>query len=130
MNLQPKNNLSIKQLDEIYSAIDSKQAVVELTPNGQIIYANKIFLKLTDYTLDEIYQQPHKIFCEDAYINSSEYKQLWDNLKSGKSVAGEFKRLGKNQKKLWISANYTPILNSDGEVFKVIKFLTLTKEAL
>ena len=40
----------------------------------------------------------------------------------GELLSGEFKRLGKNGKEIWILASYNPILDDTGRPFKVVKF--------
>ena len=41
----------------------------------------------------------------------SEYKTFWKRLNEGEFQSGEFKRLGKNGKEVWIRASYNPIMN-------------------
>ena len=36
------------------------------------------------------------------YANSAEYRQFWADLNTGKFNAGEFKRIGKGGKEVWI----------------------------
>ena len=36
--------------------------------------------------------------------------------------AGEFKRVAKNGKEIWIQASYNPILDPSGRPFKVVKY--------
>ena len=38
--------------------------------------------------------------------------------------AGEYKRIGKGGKEVWIQASYNPILDENGKPFKVVKFAT------
>ncbi|BAK72603.1 MAG: PAS domain-containing protein [Arcobacter sp.] len=105
-------------------AISKSQAVIEFNLDGTIITANENFLNALGYKLDEIVGKHHSIFCEETYKNSSEYKDFWKKLNNGEYEAGEFLRIGKNGKKVWIQATYTPIMNMDGEPFKVVKYAT------
>jgi DNA-binding response OmpR family regulator len=52
------------------------------------------------------------------------YRQFWENLNRGQLDAGEYLRIGKGKKQVWINASYNPILNADGKVYKVVKFAT------
>ncbi len=52
------------------------------------------------------------------------YKEFWDNLRAGKFQSGEFKRIGKHHREIWIAATYNPIFDKDGVVTKVVKFAT------
>ncbi|MEE2670467.1 MAG: PAS domain-containing methyl-accepting chemotaxis protein [Bdellovibrionota bacterium] len=110
-------------------AMDRSQAVIEFTPDGTILGANANFLAVTGYSLDEIKGKHHQIFCEPEYASSVEYKQFWQKLSSGVFDSGEYKRFGKGGKEVWISASYNPILDLNGNVYKVVKFASdLTKE--
>jgi methyl-accepting chemotaxis protein len=45
-------------------------------------------------------------------------------LKRGEFQSGEFRRLKKNGKELWLQATYNPIFDPSGKPFKVVKFCT------
>lgn len=108
----------------ILEAIEKSQARIEFLLDGTITNANDNFLKTMGYSQDEIIGQKHKIFCESSYIESEEYKKFWQTLSSGEFVSGEFKRIGKNGKEIWIIGSYNPILDASGKVTKVIKIAT------
>ena len=55
---------------------------------------------------------------------SAGYKEFWDNLRAGKFQSGEFKRIGKDAREVWITASYNPIFDKNGVVTKVVKFAT------
>ncbi len=106
------------------NAVDKAQAVIEFNLDGTIIKANDNFLITLGYSLDEIKGKHHKIFCEPEYTQSNEYQQFWKKLNEGIFDTGEYKRLGKGGKEIWIQASYNPIFNADGVVYKVVKFAT------
>jgi methyl-accepting chemotaxis protein len=106
----------------ILSALDRSQAVIEFTPDGEILTANENFLNVTGYKIDEIVGQHHRIFCEPDYVESREYKDFWASIATGEIKDGEFKRFAKDGSVVWIQATYNPIFDSKGDVFKVIKF--------
>lgn len=108
----------------VLEAIAKSQARVEFQLDGTITNANDNFLKMMGYTRDEIVGQKHQLLCEERFFDSEEYKKLWKTLSSGESVTGEFKRVGKNGKEVWITGSYNPILDNDGKVTKVVKFGT------
>jgi methyl-accepting chemotaxis protein len=64
----------------------------------------------------------HRIFCDGAYANSAEYREFWEKLRKGEFQNGEYMRINKEGKPVWIRATYNPILNLDGEPFKVVKY--------
>ena len=112
-------------------AMNRSQAVIEFETDGTIIHANENFLSVTGYTLEEIKGKHHRIFCETDYTTSREYQEFWETLRRGEFDSGEYKRLGKGGKEVWINASYNPITDLKGEVYKVVKFasdLTTEKE--
>ena len=122
-----KRKAAAHDLEELLwqvEAINRSQAVVEFDLDGTILTANENFLKTMGYSLDEIEGRHHEMFCEDAYSQSVEYKRFWQALNRGEFQPGEFKRIGKGGREVWIIASYNPILDEDGEPVKVIKFAT------
>jgi len=106
------------------SAISKAQAVIEFEPDGTVITANDNFLKTLGYSLDEIKGKHHRMFCESSFVDSPEYSALWKRLNRGEFDAGEYRRLGRGGKEVWINASYNPIMDMNGKVFKVVKFAT------
>jgi len=105
-------------------AVSKSQAVIEFSLDGIVQTANENFLAALGYRLDEIEGRHHRIFVDPAYAASSEYKQFWSNLNAGRFDAGEYKRIGKNGKEVWIQASYNPIMDLKGRPFKVVKYAT------
>lgn len=105
-------------------AIDKVQASIEFSLDGTILTANENFLKTMGYTLDEIRGKHHGLFVEAAYRDSAEYRLFWDKLRRGEYDAGQYKRIGKGGKEVWIQASYSPILDPSGKPYKVIKYAT------
>ncbi|SDT98733.1 PAS domain-containing methyl-accepting chemotaxis protein [Stappia sp. ES.058] len=105
----------------VFEAFSRSQAIIEFTPQGKILTANKNFLDTMGYSLGEIQGQHHKLFIDPAYAASSDYKAFWENLAHGEFQADQFLRLGKGGKEVWIQASYNPILNAAGKVVKVVK---------
>ncbi|MCD5993460.1 PAS domain-containing methyl-accepting chemotaxis protein [Pseudomonas sp. CDFA 602] len=104
------------------AAIDRSQGVIEFDLNGRVLNANENFLKILGYRLDEVQGQHHRMFCDEEYLNSPDYRAFWAKLERGEYDSGEYKRVGKNGRELWISATYNPILDPEGRPYKVVKF--------
>ncbi len=106
------------------AALSRAQAVIEFTPDGEILLANDNFLSVMGYRLEEIRGKHHSMFCEPDYVRSEAYKEFWRKLAAGQFVAEEFLRIGKGGKVVWIQASYNPIFDMSGRIFKVVKFAT------
>jgi methyl-accepting chemotaxis protein len=104
----------------VFSAINKSMAVIEFTPEGDVMTANANFLSTLGYTLDEVKGQSHELFCEDSFYD--ENPSFWQQLKRGEYKTGRFKRLNKFGDTVWLEASYNPIYDANGQVIKVIKF--------
>lgn len=103
-------------------AISRASAVIEFKTDGTIITANDNFCAATGYSLSEIQGQHHRMFCDPEYTKTNEYKEFWEILASGQSHAGKYKRFSKTGKEVWLRASYSPILDAENNVTKVVKF--------
>ena len=113
------------------AAISKAQAVIEFNLDGTIITANDNFCKTLGYTLDEIKGKHHSMFAEPSYSNSPEYRHFWEKLNRGEYDSGQYKRIGKGGKEVWIQASYNPIMDMNGKPFKVVKYATdITEQKL
>lgn len=111
-----------QQLRSKYAAVDRAQAVIEFDLQGNVLWANDNFLAATGYTLDEIQGQHHRMFCDPALAASDSYASFWQRLRAGTFEAGEYKRVGKGGKEVWIQATYNPIFDMEGRPMKIVKF--------
>ncbi len=109
-----------KKLD----AISQTQAVIEFELDGTIRYANDNFLAGLGYELSEIVGKHHRIFMDSAERETMEYQEFWRSLANGKFHSGQFKRIRKDGRPIWIQAMYYPITDAHGNPVKVVKFAT------
>ena len=108
----------------ILGAIDAAYAYIEFDLGGNVLTANKNFLGLMGYSLDEVAGRHHRQFVEPALSNSVEYANFWRELGAGKSFSQVFKRLTKSGQPVWIQAVYAPVKDEMGRVFKIVKIAT------
>lgn len=106
---------------DILAAIGNHSAYIEFTPQGEVLSANKLFLQVTEYGLEEVKGHHHRMFCTKTFSESSDYTKFWQQLAQGQSQSGTFSRLTKGGQELWIEATYIPVKNQQGKVYKVIK---------
>jgi methyl-accepting chemotaxis protein len=106
------------------AAIGRAQAVIAFNLDGTIIHANENFLGAVGYSLAEIKGRHHSMFVEPSERDGSAYRDFWARLSRGELQSGEYKRLAKGGKEIWILASYNPIFDEKGRPFKVVKFAT------
>ncbi len=104
------------------AAISKSQAVIEFEMDGTIRHANENFLRALGYSLAEVKGRHHRMFAEPVFASSPAYAHFWSELKAGNFQSGEFKRIAKGGKVVWIQASYNPILDTNGRPFKVVKY--------
>ncbi len=103
------------------NAINTSYAYIELDRHGNAITANDIFLNMMEYQLEDIAGRHHRMFVDPEYARSADYQEYWQQLNSGKALRGEFRRITRTGREVWLSATYTPVYNEKGEIEKFIK---------
>lgn len=115
-------NMSLDDDQAKLRALDNNFAIIEFNPDGTIIHANTLFCDFMGFSIDEIVNKHHSMFCPKEIRENLSYKVFWQNLAKGEAQVGEFQRQTKNKNVVWLSASYTPIKDESGKVYKIIKF--------
>ena len=112
-------------------AIGKSMAVIEFELDGTILDANENFLTTLGYSLEEIRGRHHRMFVDPAQAATPEYRDFWAKLERGAFEAGEYKRITKGGREIWIQASYNPVLDLAGKPFKVVKYASdITRQKL
>jgi len=107
-------------------AIGKSQAVIEFDMQGHVLTANANFLGALGYSLAEIQGKHHSMFVPSEQRDGEAYRAFWANLNRGEFQSGEYERVGKGGKQIWIQASYNPIRDLNGKPFKVVKYASDT----
>jgi methyl-accepting chemotaxis protein len=111
---------SLLDRNALFTALDKSLAVIEFDPTGIILSANENFLKTVNYRLSDVVGKHHRIFCYDTFYKNNPH--FWSLLAAGNFQSGQFERKNSSGNSVWLEATYNPIFDSDGKVYKVIKF--------
>jgi methyl-accepting chemotaxis protein len=118
----------VKEQSALYegqlSAISNSTGVIEFDLSGKVIAVNDIYLNILGCMRNEVLGEDHSAYVEFSERNTDAYKQMWAKLVAGEAVTGEFKRIGKGGKELWLQASYNPILSASGKPYKVVQYAT------
>jgi PAS domain S-box-containing protein len=113
------------------NAINKSNAVIEFDLEGNIKFANNIFLSTLGYDADEnLAGKNHSLFVEDDVKDSEEYRNFWKTLNEGKFFSGEIARKKKDGTTIYLQATYNPIIGDDGKPYRVMKIATDITEIL
>jgi len=107
-------------------AIGKSQAVIEFSMDGHVLTANENFLGALGYSLAEIKGKHHSMFVPQDQRDSAPYRAFWADLNRGEFQSGEYERVGKGGKQVWIQASYNPIRDLNGKPCKVVKYASDT----
>lgn len=104
----------------LIKAIDRSNAIIEFTPEGNVITANNNFLQALGYhSLDEIVGRHHNTFCFPDFYQDNPH--FWADLRAGEVKSDLYCRQSKHGSVVWIRANYNPVFDRAGNVIKVVK---------
>jgi PAS domain S-box-containing protein len=95
--------------------------VSETDIQGRIIYADATFVKICEYSLEELIGKPHNII-RHPDMPKAAFKGLWETIQSGKIWQGFVKNRTKNNKFYWVYATVFP--NGQGNYISVRKMAT------
>lgn len=121
--------LGMRSTGATLGALSKSQAIIEFTPKGKILRANKNFLDAIGYQSGDVVGKHHSIFVGKDYAGSKEYREFWKTLAKGQFLRSEFRRFRKDGSEIWLQASYNPVIGFGGRVVKVVKLATdITEE--
>ncbi|OYX57895.1 MAG: hypothetical protein B7Y86_05150 [Brevundimonas subvibrioides] len=131
-NVLEWDNVTQDRLREgMLDAINRVQAVVEFDLDGTVRFANENFLSAMGYSLDQVQGRHHSMFLDPAAAASHEYRMFWDKLGRGEYDAGQYKRVTREGREIWIQASYNSVLDRSGKPFKVVEYaIDITEQRL
>ncbi len=85
----------------------SEVIVSKTDTKGIITYANEVFLRIADYTLEEVLGKPHNLI-RHPDMPKIVYRLLWERIKSGKEIFAYVVNRTKHGDHYWVFAHATP----------------------
>jgi len=93
---------------------DDMMIVSETCTKGIINYANEDFIKMSEYTKEELEGQPHSIL-RHYDMPKAAFEDLWSTVKAGKTWNGIVKNKTKNGNYYWVNATVYNSKTPDGK---------------
>ena len=110
------------------AAIHKSLCVISFDLAGIIQDANDNFLDATGYRLSELRGRHHRMFVSPEDAISEPYQSFWNDLAAGRHHSGEYKRIDKAGVEIWLQATYNPVLDLNGQPFRVVKYATVVTD--
>ena len=119
---QEESSRKEAEMSSIINAINSSSLVIEFDLNGYIISANQAFLNLLGLSRSEMIGKHQSDFekMDDAHIRAEDF---WVKLRNGEMIS-DIKSVTVNEKTHWLHQVYSPIIDADGEVYKILNLAT------
>ena len=116
---QKESGIKEVEITGILNAINQSSLVAEMGLNGRFSSLNDRFLMLLESSLDQVVGKLHSEFAQvDPY--SDEYKAFWTSLREGLTITNTEMYKLYSGKEVWLQQTFTPIINNDGKVYKIL----------
>lgn len=122
-----------KEIEERLNAQNfalDETAIVSVTDvKGNIIRANKLFEKVSQYSMDEIVGANHRIV-SSGFHNKDFWKGMYHNLANGKSWRADVKNKAKDGSYYWVDSTMVPIYydQKKPQEYLAVRFLITDKK--
>jgi len=113
---------------DFVASLKNNMPTISFTTEGIITEASDLFLQTVGYSLDQVKGKHHRMFCDESYTETAEYKQFWEGLSNGDATSGTFLRKNKAGENLWLEATYFPITHN-GKVMSIFKIASNVTKA-
>jgi aerotaxis receptor len=93
---------------------DTEPLVSRTDTGGRIVFANRAFVEVSGYSLEELIGAPHNLV-RHPHMPKEAFANLWATIKAGRPWEGLVKNRTKHGDFYWVRANVTPVVE-DGAV--------------
>ena len=108
------------EMEGLIEALNTSSYVIEYDVDGYIQDINENFLTLIGLTRQQVVGTHHSTDMDFTEQQQEEYDKFWKDLRSGK-VRKETSKANIRGKQFVFAETYTPIRNSEGEIYKILK---------
>ncbi len=106
------------EMKGILEAIDNSAISSEFETDGSLISVNQLFLRTFKYLPEEIEGQNLKIFFFQDELD--ELSKILSELKNGHNFKGRVRRRTKLGEEIFLLATYTPVIDNQGDIVKIL----------
>ena len=114
---------SLNKFKDLQLALDQHALVSVTDPEGKITHANEKFCTVSQYSLEQLIGQDHRII-NSSYHSKQFWTNLWDTIQKGDTWEGEIRNRTKEGNLYWVSSTLVPGLNTENQPAQYVAVFT------
>jgi len=116
-------NIQSLTFDVLMKLIDEHSIFAITDEKGVITHANNEFLRLSQYSREELIGNTHNILKSDEHSNDF-FSELWQKITNGETWKGEIKNKAKDGSHYWLKTTIRPMYNTRREIIAYVSLRT------
>ncbi|MFN7708966.1 MAG: PAS domain-containing protein [Sphingobacteriia bacterium] len=117
----PPEQGALQALQVQMAAVNQAASLIETDAEGQILYVNDYFCRLTGYDRDELMGKTYGL-PGAVSLRAEEVARQWDSLRRGQVWRGQYQNRTRDNSHYWVEATTLPVLD---EAQKLVKLITI-----
>ncbi len=105
---------------EFFDTVNKINGIVNISVDGSIKSANRLFCEKLKYSQQELAGQSHTVLFNKNFLETASYKKLWDDVNSGKQVTSELKLIDRDKNEIKVKATFGAIKDKSGAIIRLI----------